>query len=328
MTMTNSPATPTATAAEIIAGHDLTGKEAIVTGGYGGIGYETSKALASAGAHVLIAGRDAGKGDEAVARLRAATGNETIAFQPLDLGSLTSVTGWARRHVATGAPVHILVNNAGIMAAPLHRTEDGFESHFGINHLGHVAFTLGLLPSLRMAGAARVVCLSSAAHRRSRIHYDDPNYLHRPYDPWQAYGQSKTANALFTVGFAAHHGGDGLTVNCVMPGGIHTGLMRHMSRAEMDRRGWLDADGNLRTDGWKTPEQGAATSIWAAVAPELTGINGRYLEDCAIAEPWPRGGPPPRGHYLPYALDPGSAERLWELSRTLLAQSGYPIISD
>lgn len=317
----------TATAAEIIAGHDLTGKEAIVTGGYSGIGYETSKALASTGARVVIAGRDATKGEAAVARLKEATGNEKIVFRPLDLSSLESVTDWARRHVATGKPLHILINNAGIMAAPLQRTDDGFEAQFGVNHLAHFALTLGLLPCLRIAGGARVICLSSAAHRRSDIDYDDPNYEHRPYDRWQAYGQSKTANALFAVGFAAHHAGEGLTVNCVMPGAIHTDLMRHMNRAEMDSRGWLDADGNFNSDGWKTPEQGAATSIWAAVAPELTGTSGRYLEDCAIAEPWTQGGPPPRGHYLPYALDPGSAERLWEVSHKLLERSGYPVIS-
>lgn len=315
----------TATAAEIIAGHDLTGKETIVTGGYSGIGYQTSKALASAGARVVIAGRDASRGEAAVARLKQATGNEKIVFRPLDLSSLESVTGWARRHVATGKPLHILVNNAGIMATPLQRTADGFEAQLGVNHLAHFAFTLGLLPCLRTAGDARVVCLTSSAHRRSDIDYDDPNYDHRPYDPWQAYGQSKTANALFATGFAAHHGGTGLSVNAVMPGAIHTALQRHMDRTSLERRGWLDAAGNPVSDGWKTPEQGAATSVWAAVAPELGGVSGRYLADCAIAEPWTRDDPLPGGHYLPYALDRDNAERLWRLSRKLLADHGYPI---
>jgi NAD(P)-dependent dehydrogenase (short-subunit alcohol dehydrogenase family) len=291
--------------------NDLSGKESIVTGGYGGLGYETAKALANAGARVVVAGRDATKGEAAVARLRAATGNDKIVFRPLDLASLESVTTWASRHAATGKPLHILVNNAAVMATPLTRTADGFESQFGVNHLGHFAFTVGLLPCLRAAGHARVVCLTSSAHRRSDIDFDDPNYEHRTYDPWQAYGQSKTANALFTVGFTARYAKDGVTANAVMPGAINTGLQRHLDEEALRERGWLD------TSGWKTPEQGAATSIWAALAPELDGVSGAYLEDCAIATPWLQDGALPGGHYLPYALDPGNAERLWRLSHKL-----------
>jgi NAD(P)-dependent dehydrogenase (short-subunit alcohol dehydrogenase family) len=237
----------------------------------------------------------------------------------LDLGSLESVTTWARKHVATGKPLHILVNNAGVMATPLSSTMDGFEAQFGINHLAHFAFTIGLLPCLRAAGGARVVCLTSSAHRRSDIDYDDPNFRHRPYDPWQAYGQSKMANALFAVGFTARYGGQGMTANAVMPGAIHTGLQRHLSPDDLRRRGWLGASGTAVSAGWKTPEQGAATTIWAAVAEELDGVGSRYLEDCAIAAPWDRDGHPPRGHYLPYAMDPGNAERLWELSEQFVS---------
>jgi NAD(P)-dependent dehydrogenase (short-subunit alcohol dehydrogenase family) len=153
------------TAMEVISGHDLTGKETIVTGGASGLGVETARALASAGARVVLAGRDPVKGEAAAVRLREETGNDLIVFRPLDLGSLESVTTWARKHVATGKPLHILINNAGIMATPLSRTDDGFESQFGTNHLGHFAFTTGLLPSLRAAGTARVVSLSSRAHR-------------------------------------------------------------------------------------------------------------------------------------------------------------------
>jgi NAD(P)-dependent dehydrogenase (short-subunit alcohol dehydrogenase family) len=313
-------ARPAATAAEMIAGHDLTSKETIVTGGYSGIGYETAKALAAAGARVVIAGRDAAKGAAAVARLQAATGNKKIVFRPLDLSSLESVTTWARKHVATGKPLHILVNNAGIMATPLHRTADGFEAQFGVNHIAHFAFTTGLLPCLHEAGDARVICLTSSAHRRSDIDYGDPNYQQRAYDPWEAYGQSKTANALFAAGFTARHGSPGLTANAVMPGAIRTPLQRHLSAQDLQRRGWDDADGNPVLTGWKTPEQGAATTIWAAVAPDLAGVSGRYLEDCAIAVPWSHDGNLPRGHYLPRALDPGNADRLWELSERLVGE--------
>lgn len=303
-------------ALDVIAGHDLTGKETIVTGGYGAVGYETAKALASAGARVVIAGRDPDKGEAAAARLRAETGNDRIVFRHLDLSSLESVTTWARKHVATGKPLHVLVNNAAVMATPLTRTVDGFETQFGVNHLAHFAFTLGLLPCLRAAGGARVVCLTSSAHRRSDVDYDDPNYELRPYDRWRAYGQSKTANALFAVGFTARHAADGITANAVMPGAISGGLQRHLSDADLRARGWDDRS------GWKTPSQGAATSVWAAVAPELDGASGLYLEDCAIATRWTGDGPLPRGHYLPYARDPGNAERLWRLSERVLASAG------
>jgi NAD(P)-dependent dehydrogenase (short-subunit alcohol dehydrogenase family) len=306
------------TAAEVIAGHDLTGKETIVTGGYSGIGYETAKALASAGARVVIAGRDHNKGSKAVAELQATTDNEKIVFRPLDLSSMDSVTIWVRKHVATGKPLHILVDNAGVMAPPLRRTVEGFESQLGINYLAHFAFTVGLLPCLHEAGDARVVILTSSGHRHSDINYDDPNYERRPYDPSEAYGQSKTADALFAVGFTARHGGPGLSANAVMPGAINTPLQRHLSTEDLRARGWIDGDGHVVGNNWKTPEQGAATSIWAAAAPELRGVSGRYLEDCAIARPWTQTGHLPRRRYLPYAMDENNADRLWELSERLL----------
>jgi len=318
----------TATAAEMIAGHDLTGKEAIVTGGYAGVGYETVKALARAGAGIVIAGRDPGKGADAVSRLQAETGNENIVFDRLDLSSLAGVHAWARRYATSGGPLHILVNNAAVMWPPQQRSVDGFESHLAINHLAHFALTIGLLPCLQAAGDARVICLSSSAHRRSDIHYEDPNYERRAYDPAEAYGQSKTANALFVVGFSARFAGPHLTANAVMPGAIRTGLMRHLSPDEFRARGWIDTEGNDLREGWKTPEQGAATTIWAVVAPELEGVSGKYLEDCAIATPLQRADQPlgghydPQGqlrdHYQPYALDPGNAERLWTLSERLI----------
>jgi NAD(P)-dependent dehydrogenase (short-subunit alcohol dehydrogenase family) len=307
------------TAAEVISGHDLTGKEAIVTGGAGGLGFETSRALASAGARVMLAGRDPVRGEQAAARLREDTGNDLVVFGLLDLGSLASVATFAGKYMATGQPLHLLINNAGIMATPLARTDDGFESQFGVNHLGHFALTTGLLPALRAAGAARVVSLSSRAHRRGDIDFEDPNYLHRPYEAWEAYGQSKTATALFAVGLTARHAADGITCNALEPGTIMTGLFRHISREELVARGWANEDGTAaQVPGWKTPEQGAATSVWAAVAPELEGVSGRYLEDCAIAEPWTKDAEPPPGTYLPYVLDPDHAQLLWDLSRQLV----------
>lgn len=303
------------TAEEVIAGHDLTGFETVVTGGYSGIGLETSRALAAAGARVVIAGRDAEKGASAATELIEATGNDKIVSRPLDLTSLASIAAWTTGHVATGKPLHILVNNAGVMAPPLSRTADGFELQMGVNHLGHFAFTVGLLPCLREAGRARVISVSSSAHRRADIDFDDPHYLRRPYEAFAAYGQSKTANALFAVAFSARYADEGLTANAVMPGAIRTPLQRHMTQAMLQDRGWIDGAGRSVDAGWKSPTQGAATSIWAAVAPELDDVAGEYLEDCAIAEPWTQVGPMPRGHYLPRALDADRAESLWQLSR-------------
>jgi NAD(P)-dependent dehydrogenase (short-subunit alcohol dehydrogenase family) len=306
------------TALEVIADHDLTGKEAVVTGGASGLGYETARALATAGARVVVAGRDRAKGEAATQTLRADSGNQRVVYRHLDLASLRSVSTWARRHSATGKPLDILVLNAGVMAPPLTRTVDGFETQFAINYLGHLVFTLGLLPSLRAAGTARVVSLSSRGHRRGDVDFDDPNYRHRPYDAWEAYGQSKTACALFAVGLTARYSNEGITSNTVAPGAIKTGLQRHMSQEEIVTRGWDVAVPR----GWKTLEQGAATTIWAAVAPELDGVGGKYLDDCAIAQPWTHDDSPPDGHYFPYALDSDHADRLWSLSERLIEAAG------
>jgi NAD(P)-dependent dehydrogenase (short-subunit alcohol dehydrogenase family) len=293
-----------ATARQVISGHDLTGMNVIVTGGTSGLGAETVRVLAAAGAHVVAAGRSHG-----TARLPA-----LAQFEQLDLASLKSVDAFARRW---SRPLHLLICNAGVMRTPFGRTADGFELQFGTNHLGHFALTAGLLPALRNAGGARVVVLSSRGHRRSDVHFDDPNYRRRPYDPWQAYGQSKTANCLFAVGLTRR----GIPANAVVPGAIHTALMRHMPQGELSERGWLDSAGN-RVNGpgpeWKTVEEGAATTVWAAVGPELEGTGGKYLDNCAIAEPWTGPGEVPFGFYAPYALDPDHAERLWTLSQKLV----------
>lgn len=295
-----------ATASEVVSGHDLTGMNVIVTGGTSGLGAETVRVLAAAGASVVAAGRS-----RATAALPA-----SVEFESLDLASLTSVDAFVRRW---NRPLHLLVNNAGVMRTPFRRTADSFELQFGTNHLGHFALATGLLPALRDASGARVVVLSSRAHRRSDVDFDDPNYLHRRYDPWEAYGQSKTANCLFAVGLTLR----GMPANAVTPGAIQTNLMRHMPHEELAGRGWLDSAGN-RVNGpgpeWKTIEQGAATTVWAAVAPELEGIGGKYLDNCAIAEPWTGEGEVPFGCYAPYALDPDHAERLWAVSEKLMTR--------
>ncbi|MEV5568965.1 SDR family NAD(P)-dependent oxidoreductase [Spirillospora sp. NPDC052269] len=308
----------TSTAADVIAGHDLSGTNAIVTGATSGIGAETARALASAGAHVTLAVRDVSRGADVAGRIAEETGNPQVEASVLDLGSLASVQAFAGRRLDDGRPLHLLINNAGVMATPLTRTADGFESQFGTNHLGHFALTTALRPVLRAASGARVVVVSSRAHRRSDVDFDDPNYEHRPYDPWEAYGQSKSANALFAVGLTDRWADDGVTSNSLMPGGIVTGLQRHIPQDELIGMGWADEDGNrVVPSGWKTVEQGAATTIWAAVAPELAGKGGHYLEDCAIAEPWTEDDDSPTGYYLPRILDPVRADRLWTLSEKL-----------
>jgi len=304
------------TALEVIEGHDLHGREAIVTGGASGIGVETVRALATAGARVVLAARNETQADDVAAMLRGETGSDTIETAVIDLASLRSVRSFVERYLATGRALHLLINNAGVMATPQAYTEDGIELQFGTNHIGHFALTTGLLPALRAAGTARVVSLSSIGHRRSDVHFDDINFERRPYEPFLAYGQSKTANALFAVGLTNRHADDGMTSNAVMPGGILTGLQKHMSREEQMALGWFDESGTPNPR-FKSTAQGAATSIWAAVAPELEGIGGRYLEDCAIASPWTSERP--MSGYMPYALDPDTAERLWAVSEAMVA---------
>ena len=308
------------TALEVIAGHDLRGRTALVTGASSGLGIETTRALLSAQAEVILAVRDIAKGERVAQDLRAATKNERAHVLAVDLGSLASVHQAAEQFHARWSQLHVLINNAGIMATPLSYTPDGFELQFGTNHLGHYLLTRLLLPALLAAAPARVVVLSSSAHRRSDMHFEDLNYQHRPYDKWEAYGQSKTANALFAVGLTQHFGSQGITANAVNPGGTHTGLQEQLSREDLLALGWIDQQGH-DTSHFKTPEQGAATSLWAAVGHELEGIGGRYLENCQEATPSdPHGenaGMPFHG-YLPYALDPDRAERLWKLSQDLV----------
>ncbi|HEX6444074.1 MAG TPA: SDR family NAD(P)-dependent oxidoreductase [Streptosporangiales bacterium] len=298
------------TAAEVVAGIDLTGRRAVVTGGASGIGVETARALAGAGAEVTLAVRDEAAGGRAAADITATTGNGRVSVAHLDLADQASVAAFA---ASWDGPLHILVNNAGIMAAPLMRTPEGWEMQFATNHLGHFALAAGLHSALRAADGARVVSVSSSAHRRSPVVFDDIHFLRRDYEPWLAYGQSKTANVLFAVEASRRWADDGITVNALMPGGIRTNLQRYVSEEELERmRNTAPGADRLR---WKTPEQGAATSVLVATSPLLDGVGGRYFEDCNEAGE----ATDARHGVAPYALDPDAAKRLWQVSVDTLA---------
>jgi NAD(P)-dependent dehydrogenase (short-subunit alcohol dehydrogenase family) len=302
------------TAREAAAGHDLTGKSAVVTGGATGIGIETARALAEAGAAVTLAVRNLEAGAAAAADINRTAKGGMTSVGPVDLSNLASVRAFAEEWGR--APLHILINNAGVMACAQSYTADGLEMQIGTNHFGHYLLSVLLAPALMNGGQsqgrpARLVELTSIGHRRSQIHFEDPHYRVRPYEKWEAYGQSKTANALFAVGFHQRFKARGVTANSVMPGGIMTPLQRHLTREEMIGMGWMDEAGTL-AQGFKTPEQGASTSVWAALGPELEGVGGLYLENCAQAGPWSVQAP--LAGVMDYALSPESAERLWDLS--------------
>jgi len=301
------------TAAEVIAGVDLSGKRAIVTGASSGIGVETARALADAGAAVTLAVRNTEAGERVAAEIRDSTGNSAVTVGALDLSDLTSARAFA---AAWSGPLDILVNNAGVMAIQeLTISASGHEMQFATNHLGHFALALGLHDALAAADSARIVAVSSGGHLRSPVVFDDIDYAFRDYDPFGAYGQSKTANVLFAVEATRRWRADGIVANAVMPGGIATPLQRHLpSHYAADA---LDAFRAAGTD-FKTVEQGAATSVLLAASPLLESVGGRYFENCNEAVQVERRGKPGQGGVAPYALDPANAERLWELSLKLI----------
>lgn len=301
------------TAGEAIQGCNLSDKVAIVTGGYSGIGIETTRAFLSAGANVIVPARDREKATKALGALPGAS------VEAIDLMDPASIDAFADRFLASGQPLHILVNNAGIMANPLTRDARGYESQFSTNHLGHFQLTARLWPALRQAHGARVVSLSSYGHRRSGVDFDDWNFEHRAYDRWIAYGQSKTANALFAVALDARGEPYGVRAFSVHPGGIATDLIRYMSAEEIAAFGIRDAAGQPIIDperNMKTPEQGAATSVWCATSPQLDGLGGVYCVDCNIAPEIPGDSTAVRG-VRSWAIHPEFAERLWRLSEQL-----------
>ena len=303
MSRITTPFTRESTADEVLAGVDLSGRRAVVTGGASGIGVETARVLAAAGAEVTLAVRNVEVGRRTAAEITARTGNRSVLVEPIELADQESVRAFAGRWQG---PLHILVNNAGVMAEPLTRTPEGWEHQFATNHIGHFGLALGLHPALAAAGNARIVSVSSSAHLRSGIVFDDIHFENRPYEPWSAYGQSKTANVLFAVEATKRWAPDGITANALMPGGIRTALQRHQDP---------DNDPELKrifdNYAWKTVEQGAATSVLLAASPLLEGVGGRYFEDVNEAEPHVPGR---EGGVAEYALDPEAATRLWEVS--------------
>ena len=303
----------TSTAAEVIAGVDLSGRRAIVTGASSGIGVETARALADAGAAVTLAVRNTEAGERVAAEIREGTGNGAVTVGALDLSDLSSVGAFV---AAWSGPLDILVNNAGVMAIQeLTLSASGHEMQFATNHLGHFALALGLHDSLAAAASARIVSVSSGGHLRSPVVFDDIDYAFRDYDPFGAYGQSKTANVLFAVEATRRWAPEGIFVNALMPGGIATPLQRHLPAHYAEQA--LEAFRAAGTD-FKSVEQGAATSVLLAASPLLDGIGGRYFEDCNEAVVVNRRGGPGRGGVAPYALDPANAERLWKLSLKLI----------
>ncbi|WP_406733269.1 SDR family NAD(P)-dependent oxidoreductase [Streptomyces sp. NBC_01794] len=304
------------TTEEVLHGIDLPGKFAIVTGGYSGIGLETTRALAGAGAHVVVPARRRAAAQEAVA------GIDSVEVDELDLSDLESVRGFAERFIASGRSIDLLINNAGVMACPETRVGPGWEAQFATNHLGHYALVNRLWPTIARGGA-RVVTVSSNGHQFSGIHWDDVQFEHG-YDKWQAYGQAKTANALFSVQLDALGRNAGVRAFSVHPGAIATQLGRHVPREEMLAAGWIDEDGNPVAAGFKTPGQGAATQVWAATSPQLAGMGGVYCEDCDIAEPAGEGEL--TGGVRAYATDPGQAARLWKLSAELTGVDAFAAV--
>jgi NAD(P)-dependent dehydrogenase (short-subunit alcohol dehydrogenase family) len=297
----------TSTAAEVVDGIDLTGKLAVVTGGYSGIGIETTKALAGAGAFVVVPAR---RTDTAATAL---AGLSNVEIAELDLGDLRSVARFSEAFLASGRRIDIVINNAGVMACPETRVGPGWEAQFATNHLGHFALVNRLWRAL--SPGARVVAVSSAAHRHTAMRWDDVMF-EQGYDKWKAYGQSKTANALFALHLDALAKDQGVRAFSLHPGGILTPLQRHLPREEMIELGILDENGDEVPGRFKTPEQGAATQVWAATSPQLSDLGGLYLEDCDVAGLRESNEMTAKGVY-PYAVDPDEAARLWALSADL-----------
>lgn len=303
---------------EVLEGIDLGGKLALVTGGTSGLGAETARALASKGARVVLTARDVPKGEAVAKGIRESTGNEAVEVEALELDSLASIRAFAERFLAKHDALHLLVNNAGVMACPEAKTQDGFELQLGTNHLGHFLLTGLLAPALLRGAPARVVALSSRGHQQSPVRFDDLAFARDAYDKWAAYGQSKTANVLFAVELERRLGGRGVHAYAVHPGVIMTELSRHMQQDDYEHIR-ARSGGQLKL---KKVEAGAATSVYAATAPELEGRGGLYLEDCHVAAV--NDDPEAREGVRSYAVDPEAAKRLWTISEELVGQS-FPL---
>jgi NAD(P)-dependent dehydrogenase (short-subunit alcohol dehydrogenase family) len=301
----NSGFGATTTAREVLAGRDLTGKIAIVTGGYSGVGLETTRALAEAGSTVIVPARTQEKARAALA------GIPRVEIDTLELIDPASIDAFTNRFLSSERSLDFLINNAGIMAPPLQRDVRGYESQFATNHLGHFQLTARLWPALKRAGKARVVSVSSRGIRFGGVDFDDPNFERREYDKWKAYGQSKTANSLFAVALDKLGEAEGIRAFAVHPGGIYTGLLRYLPAEEL-----AALEGS--SGALKTTEQGAATSVWCATSPQLEGKGGVYCLDCEIAELISDyDGNEELTGVLPRAVDSKLAEQLWKLSEKM-----------
>ena len=317
MSRITTPFDAQSTAAEVIAGVDLTGKRAVVTGGASGIGLETARALATAGAQVTLPVRNIDAGLRAAADIRATTGRDDVRVARLDLTERSTIDAFTTHWTA---PLHILVNNAGVLALPERTiTPEGWEAQFAANHLGHAALALGLHDALAAAQGARVVVVSSSAHLMSPVAFDDIHFTSRSYDAMLAYAQSKTATILFTVAMAKKWAADAITANALHPGGVMTNIQRHFDQATLRSVGAVDEhDSPMEVPpGWKTRQQGAATSVLLAASPLVQGVTGRYFDDCneaiVVTEPGDLSG-----GVAPYALDQNEADRLWDETARLL----------
>lgn len=304
-------------ASEVMSGIDLSGKVALVTGGYSGIGFETVRALTGAGAKVIVPSRDV---DRAVTTLDGVIGAEQIGF--MDLSDLPSVTRFGEATAANHPKIDIAIFNAGVMACPLYRTQQGLEWQLGVNHVGHFVLLQTLLPALRAARGARLVTLSSIAHRMSAVRFDDMNYTDREYDKWQAYGQAKSAQSLMAVELDRREAGNGIRSFSVHPGGIFTPLQRHLGNAEMAEFGWTDTDGRpspVAEKLFKTTTQGCATSLWAATHSLLDNVGGVYCEDCNVSDVVPDESNAFTG-VRQWAIDSETAQRTWTETEALISR--------
>lgn len=308
---------------EVLEDVDLTDRVAVVTGASGGLGLETARSLAAHGAHVVLAARSSEKLATAVAAVHDAHPDASIDTLVLDLADVSSCRRAAIELLQRIDRLDLLVNNAGVMCTPFGRTADGFETQFGTNHLGHMAWTIPLLDLIARTaqsggpGSARIVNLSSAGHRFGDVDLDDPNYESRLYDPWDAYGQSKTSNVLFSVELERRLGAHGVRSVAVHPGGIHTDLGRHMTPELLGEIQARIEQSNPEGFDWKSTEQGAATSVWAATTADFDDAGGAYCEDCGVAEIRQLDDAGSSG-VLAYAVDPERAAELWDLSIDLL----------
>ncbi|MGW6698612.1 oxidoreductase [Nocardia sp. NPDC055049] len=304
---------PRSTVGEVVDGVDLTGKTVLVTGGYSGLGKEATAALARAGAQVVVPAR------RVEAARKALCDVDNAEVDELDLADLDSVRVFSERFLDTGRSIDVIIANAGVMAYPCRDIGPGWEAHFAINHLGHFALVNRLRPALARSGA-RVVAVASSGHFLSDIRWNDVHFS-RHYDRWRAYGQSKTANALFATHLDAIGAAAGINAYSVHPGSILTPLQRHIARAEQISQGWIGTDGSQAV-GFKTPAQGAATAVWAATAAPLAEYGGAYCQDCDVAEV-ATDDDMLAGGVKPWAVDPAAAARLWTLSSELTGLDSF-----